>query len=442
MNFITSSIFRAIEIILFASLILYLFINKLNIQVFDEWELAGFVAHYYRGTLSLSVLNNPHNECRMLYPHLINLFIILITKWQSFYLVSFNMILLFGFYLIFRINVSSIIFVKSIVSRIIFLMCMVMIFSFKNYEGIISGFILCHFLMIFTTFLSLIILQKITWRNVVISCFLAHIATLSYATGFLCWICIMVIIILSNLEKVAKIRFSLIVLLCLAVQLYFYFNNYHSTSGLTERTINPFKIIPYSLSFLSNNFSSNSIRGIFLTTGQLISIIGATYLVFKFDKGKTKRLIPYLMFGIFGILTSLMTAYGRASEGLEQSLSRRYCILSLPFTLLFFVSVLINYEYFNRWNSLKYVKSIFLLLMLPLFSYLIFTQIRYIKQANDKNKEILVAKELVLKEDYSNNMVRNVIYPYPEKLKNHVRILRKHGFSLFYSSSLLEFKNK
>lgn len=436
MNLTTSSIFRAFEIIFFASLILYLFFNKLNIPTIDEWELAGFVEHYYKGTLSLSVLNNPHNECRMLYPHLINLFIILITKWQSFYLVSFNMILLLGFYLIFKINLRTIIDSKSTISGIILLMCMIMIFSFKNYEGIISGFILCHYLMIFTTFLSLVILQKIVWRNVIISCFLVHIATLSYATGFMSWICIIAIILLNNIEKYAKIRFILFVSLCMSIQVYIYFNNYHSSSDLTERTLNPFKIIPYCLSFLSNNITSNSARSTISTIGQLISIISATYLLKKYDKEKMIRFIPYLIFGLFGILMSLMTAYGRASEGVEQSLSRRYCILSLPFTLLFFVSILIHYEYFNRWNSLKYVKSIFLLLIISLFSYIMFTQMRYIKQANEKNQEILVAKEFVLKEDYSNTMVKNLIYPFPKRLKKHVEILKKHRFSLFPASSL------
>lgn len=436
MKLVTSSIFTALEIILFASLILYLFINKLNIPTIDEWELAGFVEHYYQQTLSLSVLNAPHNECRMLYPHLINLFIILISKWQSFYLVSFNMILLFVFYLIFKINLRSIIISKSTISSVILLMSMIMIFSFKNYEGIISGFILCHYLMIFTTFLSFIILQKITWRNLIISCLLAHIATLSYATGFPTWICIMAIIILNSIEKGTKIRFILFVLLCMVVQLYFYFNNYHSTSGLTERTLNLFKIIPYSLSFLSNNITSTSIRSIILTIGQLISIIGAIYLIYKFDKEKIKRLIPYLMFGLFGILISLMTAYGRASEGIEQSLAKRYCVLSLPFTLLFFVSILINYEYFNRWSSIKYIKNIFLIFILFLFLYLIFTQGKYIKLASEKNQDILVAKQLVLNADYSNSMVKTLIYPYPEKLKIHVEILKKYRFSLYHSSSL------
>ena len=173
-----------------------------------------------------------------------------------------------------------------------------------------------------------------------------------------------------------------------------------------------------------------------LTIGQLISIIGAMYLIYKFDEKKIKHLIPYLMFGLFGILISLMTAYGRASEGIEQSLAKRYCILSLPFTLLFFVSILIHYAYFNRWSNLKYVKNIFLVFILFFFSYLIFTQGRYIKLASQKNQDILVAKELVLNADYSNNMVKNLIYPYPEKLKIHVEILKKYRFSLYYSSSL------
>jgi hypothetical protein len=433
MKFLSSSIFTFLEIVIFASLILYLFVNQLNIPTIDEWELAGFVKHYYEGTLSISVLNAPHNECRMLYPHLVNLVIILISKWQSFYLVSFNMVLLFGFYLIFKRNVFSFLSSKSTINHIVLVMGMVMIFSFKNYEGIISGFILCHYLMIFATFLSLIILQKITWRNVLISCLLAHIATLSYATGFLTWVCILAIIILNSLEIKNKIGFVLFVSLCMMVQVFFYFSDYHSTSVLTERTLNPLKIVPYCLSFLSNNITSNSTLGIVFSIGQFISIFGATYLIFKFDREKLKRLIPYLIFGLFGVLISLMTAYGRASEGIEQSLAKRYCILSLPFTLLFFVSIIIHFEYLNRWNSLKFVKNAFLLSVLAFFSYLIFTQGRYIKLANEKNTDILAAKELVLKSDYSNIMVKNFIYPYPERLKNHVEVLKKYKFSLYYS---------
>ncbi len=39
----------------------------------------------------------------------------------------------------------------------------------------------------------------------------------------------------------------------------------------------------------------------------------------------------------------------------------------------------------------------------------------------------LAAKELVLKSDYSNIMVKNFIYPYPERLKNHVEVLTKYS---------------
>ncbi len=281
MKLINSSIFTVLEITIFASLISYLFVNQLNIPTIDEWELAGFVKHYYEGTLSISVLNAPHNECRMLYPHLINLFIIVISKWQSFYLVSFNMALLFGFYLIFKRNVFSFLNSKSTINHIILGMCMVMIFSFKNYEGIISGFILCHYLMIFATFLSLIILQKITWKNVLISCLLAHIATLSYATGFLTWVCILAIIILNSLEIKNKIGFILFVSLCMLVQVFFYFSDYHSTSVLTERTLNPLKIVPYCLSFLFldlERHSSKSCRYSPFILSQLYSFTMASKL--------------------------------------------------------------------------------------------------------------------------------------------------------------------
>jgi hypothetical protein len=434
MNLSTSKVSIFLEITIFTALIVYLYINQYNIPVYDEWELSTLVKQYYDGTLTLETLMTPHNECRMLYPHIINLIIILLTKWQTFYLVTFNMLLLLGFYWLFKKKVSNLLNTPSnFINQVLFLMGFIIIFSLKNYEGIISGFILCHYLMIVCTFLSFIFLKTITWRNIFISCLLAHIATLSYATGFLTWMCLILLILLNNINTRVKIGYISFVSLSLVIQILFYFHNYHSYSTISERTYNLLKIIPFSLSFLSVNLAVAALKSSILTVIQLMSIISAFYWIFRFDKAKLTQWMPFFMFAFFGILTGLMTAYGRASEGVEASLARRYCTLSLPFTLMFFVSIMINLNYLNRWKSaisLRYYPLSSIPIVCSLF-YFIQIQNKYLKVSDKRNQDTIIAKQHILMSDFEHPSVKENIFPFPEKLAEKVAIMKKYKMGIF-----------
>jgi hypothetical protein len=421
-------IFGIIEICFFALLILYLFINQYNIPIFDEWELVYLVQHYYSGTLNISVLNAPHNECRMLYPHLLNLVVILITKWQSFYLVLFNTVLLFGFYIVFKKYVKNILISKpSIWSNCVFLLGLFLLFSFKSYESIIMGFALNYYLSVVATFGSFIVLQTLSKRNIAFSCLLAHIATLSYITGFLSWICIILIILFNDVERKAKIRYILFVLFCLFIQLYLYFHQYQPTNIPSIRTFNPLKIIGYSLGFLSNNYTSRIELSIVFSVFQSLSISTAFYLLYRLNKEKFTKSIPLIIFALFGILTSIVTGYGRAADGIAQSLSRRYCTLSLPFTLVFLVSIIIHLEYSKYWQITKIIKPLVILFGI----YFLFYQIRYIYLTEERNREVSVAESKILQSDFLHYTIKKSVYPYPEYLESKVIILKKHSLSLY-----------
>jgi hypothetical protein len=434
MSLTTTKILSLLEITIFTALLVYLFVNQYNIPVYDEWELSTLVKHYYEGTLTLELLTDPHNECRMSYPQAIDLILILVTKWQTVYLVTFNMLLLFGFYLLFKKKVISLLNAPSnFINGILFLMCLIIIFSFKNYESTIMGFALNYYLSVVATFGALIILQKITWKNIIISCFLAHVATLSYASGLLTWVCIIGLILFSSNPFTKKIPFIAFVILCLIVQVFFYFNNYHSNSPITARTFNILTLIPFSLSFLSVNLAVNPLKSILLSIVQLTSIISAFYWIFRFDKAKLTQWMPLFMFAVFGILTSMMTAYGRASEGVELSLARRYCTLSLPFTLMFFVSVMINLNHLNRWKSVISLRF-YALLSIPIagsFFYLIHIQNQYLKIADKRNQDTIIAKEHILMSDFQHPTIKENIYPFPERLEEKVEIMKKYKLGVF-----------
>jgi hypothetical protein len=437
MKLSNSLFFTVLETILVVSLIGYLFISKYNIPIYDEWELTSLVEHYHMGTLSLSVLNAPHNECRMLYPHLLNLFIILTTKWQTFYLALFNITILFSFYAIFKKNIKETFGPsKNILGEVLILLILIIVFSFKNYEGIISGFILCHFLMILASFLSFTVLQKATWKNVIFSCVLAHIATLSYITGFFAWICIIGILIFDKIEKPIKIQYLLFVTVCLLIQIFFYFNNYHPViNGFSERTYDPLKISMYSLSFLSNNFSTTVWMNISFSIIQLLSIMSAFYFLFKFDKEKFTKSIPFIAFGLFGLLISVITGYGRAIDGISQSLSRRYCVLSMPFSIIFFVSLIIHFEFIKYYKKPLLIKQLLTSFVCLFFVYTVFYQVKWFHIAEIKNHDVIVAKERILKRDFFHKTIEKEVYTYPEFLEKKVDILKKYKLSLYYIST-------
>jgi hypothetical protein len=423
---------------LFICLIVFLYNNIQNIPIFDEWELAHLVEKYYTHTLNWQDLIVPHNECRMFYPHLINLGLILLTDWTVFYVILFNMVLMFCFYLVFKNKVKSLISLDSNLSNsLLFLIALIMIFSFKSYENIIMSFALVHYLSVSSTFFAIISLQKMSWKNILMACIFAHIATLSYATGFLTWVCVIIIITyhfiktyLERNEITHLFTYLLPVIVFFLIHVFFYFHGYVANAEITKRTLSLFEIIPYCLVFLSNNFTSTVSIAITLSIIQLFSMALAAYNLFVHDKKELKNMFPLAIFGLYGILSSAMVAYGRASEGIEQALSKRYCTLSLPFVLIFIVSVMINLKYTKVKSKQVSLRQNFAITFV-FFIYIILYQYRAMNFAINRNKEIIVAQAAILNSDYLNPLVKTNIYPNPEHLYPKVLILKKYKMAMF-----------
>ncbi len=182
--------------------------------------------------------------------------------------------------------------------------------------------------------------------------------------------------------------------------------------------------------FLSVNFTSTVSVAILLSILQLCSIGLAAYNLYVHDKKVLKNTAPLAVFGLFGLLSSLLVAYGRASEGLEQALSKRYCTLSLPFVLIFIVSIMINLKY-TKIKSKPLTLALRFTVIFLFFTYIILYQYRAMNFAINRNKEIMVAQKAVLKSDYLHPLVKVNIYPNPEQLDKKVLIMRKYKMGIF-----------
>lgn len=417
----------------FMGLIIYIFLNVPNIPTADEWDLSYFVERFYENKLTISDLMIPHNECRMPYPHIINLCILLLTKWNSFTMISFNMLLLLVFYFTLKKYAFEVIKPQNVhVFGIGFILIFLVIYSLKQYENIVLSFDINYYLSVIAGLWSLISLREITWKNITISMIWAHVAMYSYASGIAIWPFIVLLIwVISEENLSTKVIYSLVVISVFAVNVLVYFYNYHPAANPeAEKSINPIEIIPYALAFLSNNFVTTGFTAIPLTLIQFVSIAFAVWSMFKVNRKKALALAPLLAYGFWTISVALIVAHGRARNpiGILHALSPRYCTLSFPFTICFIISLMINIEFLR---NKKVIGKLFPFSIYAIVSLFIFQQFRYLSLANERNRNIEEALKEVQKSDYSAPIVKLMLYPNPEQLSHKIEIMRKYNLSFY-----------
>ena len=304
--------YTCIILIGFTGLLIYVFNNVPNIPTADEWDLSYFVERFYENKLTISDLMIPHNECRMPYPHIINLCILFMTRWHSFTLISFNLILLLVFYFTLRgYTYKAINPQKTQVFGVGFILVFLVIYSLKQYENIVLSFDLNYYLSVISAFWSLISLRKITWKNIIISMIWAHIATYSYASGITVWPLIICLVwLLGNDSLQNKILYTLTVSVVFALNLVLYVNDYHpASSTVITKSTNPVELVPYALAFLSNNFTTSSKTAIILTLVQFVSIGLSMLVLLKNDKVKFFNAVPIYAYGFWAVIVGFMVAH-------------------------------------------------------------------------------------------------------------------------------------
>ncbi|MGX7686176.1 hypothetical protein ACWA1C_03345 [Flectobacillus roseus] len=261
----------------------------------------------------------------------------------------------------------------------------------------------------------------------------AHIATYSYASGITVWpIIICLIWLLSNDSLQIKLRYTLAVVAVFVLNLVLYFNDYHPASGtVINKSTNPVELIPYALAFLSNNFTTSSTTAIVLTIIQLISVGSSIVVLFLNDKAKFYKSLPIFAYGLWAVIVGFMVAHGRASLGITQALSPRYCTLSFPFTILFITSIIINIEYISSLTKIKNVQKLSPVFLYMIVAFFSFYQVKFIEMANQRNQKLEKALAFIKASNFEATEVKEMLYPDANQLKYKVEIMKKYNLSLY-----------
>ncbi|MDJ0556366.1 MAG: hypothetical protein QNJ68_18395 [Microcoleaceae cyanobacterium MO_207.B10] len=324
---------------------LLIFKYSVNVPYYDQWAVGGFFRQLSEGKLGFDDLIAQHNESRKFFPRLIFLGLGKLTAWDVRYemLVSFMLACLISLniYRLNRLTVAG----SLTKGLVIAFLTNLLIFSPVQFENWFWGIQIVVFIPITCIVTCISInyssLTKIT--KFILSILLCNIATFSYANGILSWVILLPVIVLvhlkswSDLPKQKRLVFGWLIGFTSNVVLYFYgYQKPDSSPSILEAIVHPFKAVQYFLCFLGSPLGWNtpiaSVTNSMIIGGVAIAIfiISCIYILKHSQDYKFfNRTIPWIMIGLYAVISGLITTTGRVGFGIEQSLSSKYTTFSL-----------------------------------------------------------------------------------------------------------------
>ena len=364
---------------------------SVNIPFLDQWDTpAKLLIEQTQGKLSWQQWMEQHTESRPLFPKLLFITLANITNWNNRYemLVTFLLACLVScniYYL------SKITFNNHWQHLSCFLLANLLIFNPIQQENWMWGFQSITFASIVAITTSFtIIFSAIPWGiKLIASLILSLIATFSFANGILCWIIILPALIFKlSQDGVSKtwIIFPWLSIFSLSITIYFY--DYHSHSGASKFSdilIYPLLASRYFLSLLGSPIFPHDLLGSQIIGG--IILISFAYGVFclwnqRQNYQLIEKVLPWLLIGIYALLSAALITAGRINFGIDSSLTQRYITFStyLVIAYIYLLTIFLQPIKDQRWKRI--MVSILLIFFLITYKDNFITGVKWITKVH------------------------------------------------------------
>ncbi len=334
------NLFLLILLLTCASPILYA-IWKFGVDApyWDQWEYVRFFKMFESGTLTLSNLFELHNEYRQLVPNVIFLLLGVITQWRVQVEMVLTVLMVAG---IGWMMLSSLIKQNLMPFWIQLLLCCfvsALIFTPAQYENWLFGVQLVYFFPLF----CLVLCLKITtltlrpvyhWFLVILVAFLS---TLSSVNGFLCWLALVPLLLRSTSPGGrVPLRFLLVAMGVLATAVLLYVFEYSQPGNLptlAQTAQPPGQILHFFFRLMGNGLGNtpscySAYGWVFDIQGVAVTLTFFLSCMFVFHNRKEPHVqsfvMPWILLGMYGIVTAMMVTFGRSNLGLMQACAPRY----------------------------------------------------------------------------------------------------------------------
>jgi hypothetical protein len=409
------------------------------IPFWDEWYTPGNqFESWCRGTLTLGELFSQHNESRKFFPRLLYFGLAMIGGWDVrkemtvFFLgVCLLSVLLWR---LLRQTLGS----TSLAALTTWAAMMFLCFSPVQFENFLSGIQLEPlFIGIAVVAVAVVNLSTLSFRSKTLTnLFVAFVSTYTYANGMALWPLAFPLAGPSDsTPRRRRILWSGIYLLAGTVAIGFYFVGYKRPSYHPElaslqqhgRDLAQYLIL-WIGSYFASEYVNPLIAGI-LTVG-LFAILGGIILIVLFRNKEWRTFYPWVLIGVYAVITGIVTAFGRVGFGIYQALDSRYTVFSLFLYLAFVGGSFALYCERVR-NGGQAGRACFLTNAAWLFSFAALCWIgSYQKNVVllhlHREYRVKLIDALEWMDVIPDNPDLALVFPYVDILKNRAHILAKH----------------
>lgn len=424
--------------------------NWVDIPYMDDWALADTISRHHEGTLCFKYLAAQHNESRTLFPRLIVVGLSLVSRWDVRWQMCLSLLFAAftygGLWLLVRRSMVE----RSLQRHVIFLLMSLLVFSPVQWANWLWGIQIVAFIppLLLTIGLLVNTSPHALWVKSILTSILAFVATYSFANGMILWLLIAPPAFLPLLKpRAARDTRALAALgwytVAAVASIGFYFYDYHTPAGkppLSHVLNDPSAAAAYYLSWMGNpliprgSALSSAMRQV---VGGLLLAIWLTGVGVAVRRSRCaeavaprSRAYPWIMLGLYSILSGMVATVGRSGFGLEQATESRYTTFALPLVV---AAVGLGAELFG-WCRREFQRTRgacattgygMIVLLLALHGQAVTASLPFMRDMSSHLRRVKTA--LLLHRIAPDDAILRTIHPIPSELMSDFARLKRHG---------------
>jgi hypothetical protein len=310
---------------------------SVNVPFWDDWETPGrSFEKIVNGRLSFSYFLSQHNEHRVFFPRLIIIPLALITHWNVQYNMLVSLLIAgmtsLGIYQLNRVTVGG----SKATGLFLAFLSNLLIFSLVQYENWLWGLQIAFFMPMLCCVWGLVTLRSplSPARKTGLCIALSTVSTFSLASGFLCWVILLPVLLLSQDWQTARHKWRMLLTWLIAFVLNFlvYTYQYYKPAqdpAFLKGSVGLFQAVSYFLGFLGSSLAASDLaRAQAIGFCLWFSFVGLAIGLLR-QPGLRERTLPWFALGTYVMAAATVTTAGRLGLGVAQSLSPRYTTTSV-----------------------------------------------------------------------------------------------------------------
>lgn len=421
-----------------------------NVPFWDQWELVRLLDKAATGQLTFRDFWEQHNEHRIVFPRVVMLALASVTRWDIRYELAANIVVALGVLGMLALLIERTVrpVAPGLTSWLI-LAASLSTFSLTQWENWLWGWQLQIFMNALAAVVSVWALARWgpRWPGLALAIFAATAGTLSFATGLILLALVPLGLIIApqfdqgtgRLKRLAFAGAGVVGVVTLYLN-GFHLNPVHPTPLFLFS--HPLSYAHYILIYLGSGLGawSKTVSASWGAMG-IVTFVWCGAWLWTRSRAYRHILLPWILLGLYGILSGFMTGIGRAGFGEGQGMASRYITISSLFWVSLIVIVVLAITHLledgivSRTRSLAVVAVAASLITLAGVSYGA-SWIHAKAALESRSGALLRSGECLLYYDMAPDECLGVLFPDVVRLRKAAQRLETLSFGPFAQSRL------